>query len=323
MCLDDDSPASCGASCTPCPVPAHADAATCDGISCGVVCSAGYTLCGADTCADLASDGANCDTCGHDCLGGACDAGICQPDVLLSGQELVHFLAVDATNLYFTVDPGGHPAGGSVQTLSLAGGNPTTLVSGITGPDGVAVDASFVYWASSADGTLSKIAKGGGPTIPMVSNRPGAFGVAVHDSTLYLTQIYSATVSMLVLPNGIPLTIASQATANGATGIAADSNDVYWGSYSAVYSMFDGGGPVATIADMQNDAIAVAVDDSFVYWTILYGGQVMRAPLSGGPPTTLVPGTTTYAGGIAVDDKAIYWAATDGNEVSKLMRLAK
>ncbi|HXU60580.1 MAG TPA: hypothetical protein VN962_02700, partial [Polyangia bacterium] len=37
---------------------------------------------GATTCSNTATDGLNCGTCGHSCLGGDCAAGICQPMLL-------------------------------------------------------------------------------------------------------------------------------------------------------------------------------------------------------------------------------------------------
>src|SRR5262249_52955723 len=47
--------------------------------------------------AALATDAHHCGACGHDCLGGACAAGACQPVVLVPalGEKSVHDLVVD------------------------------------------------------------------------------------------------------------------------------------------------------------------------------------------------------------------------------------
>jgi hypothetical protein len=47
------------------------------------VCTCTLSTCGG-SCVDLQSDAANCGTCGHDCIGGTCSEGICQPFVLAS-----------------------------------------------------------------------------------------------------------------------------------------------------------------------------------------------------------------------------------------------
>ena len=66
------------------------------------------TSCGASGSAYTLYDPHNCGACGHDCLGGACDAGVCVPlpaGVLASGLIAPVSVAVDATNVYFaTVD---------------------------------------------------------------------------------------------------------------------------------------------------------------------------------------------------------------------------
>jgi hypothetical protein len=323
-CVSDFSVQTCGVSCTPCPVPPNSDGATCDGMACDPVCSAGFAPCGS-ACLDLQSDGANCGSCGHDCLGGACQAGVCQPAVLLSGHPLVHFLAVDATSLYFTVDPGGSPTGGSVQKMPLAGGPVTTLASGLLSPQGIAVDPSFVYWASEFGDTITRLPLGGGTPVTLLSGVTGALGVAVDGSAIYFSRISGGAVWKAPLSGGAPTLLASSTTTpnDGAVGIAVRATNLYFGTYSAVEEVSIAGGAVTTLVTGQNDAIAVAVDDTFLYWTNLYGGGLMRKPLAGGPATSLLPGLSTYGDGIAVDAKAIYFAIADASNVSTILRLAK
>jgi hypothetical protein len=318
--VSDDATQSCGASCTPCPVPPQSDGATCDGMACGFVCSAGFTQCGS-ACLDLQSDGANCGSCGHDCLGGACNAGVCQPVVLVSGPSLVHALAVDAQSLYFTSD--GFPSG-SVQKMSLSGGAVTTLVSGVATPQGIAVDATFVYWASEYGNTISRIPIGGGAPTTLLSGVTDAMGVAVDASAIYFSTIDTGSVWKAPLSGGSPVLLGTTtAAAGGVTGVAVDAGHLYFGTYSTVAQVPLAGGATTTLVTGANDAISVAVDDTFLYWTDLYGGGLMRQPLAGGPATTLVPGSSAYSEGIAVDAEAIYFGTTDTRDVSTILRLAK
>ncbi len=80
-CSDDTSPATCGASCTPCLVGAHAEP-RCDGTVCRKTCLPFYADCDhveANGCeANLLVDAANCGFCGRACDGLACVNGACK-----------------------------------------------------------------------------------------------------------------------------------------------------------------------------------------------------------------------------------------------------
>src|SRR5687768_7515719 len=53
-------------------------------------------------CGDVATDAQNCGRCGHSCLGGLCDKGVCQPIVLAADQPGPQEVLVDATRAYWT-----------------------------------------------------------------------------------------------------------------------------------------------------------------------------------------------------------------------------
>jgi hypothetical protein len=83
-CVRNDSPLTCGSSCTPCPAPAGGHA-TCDGTSCGFVCDEGLARCG-DQCIPAGQNCAVCDSgffrCGDRCVpvGTACRVQPCVGD---------------------------------------------------------------------------------------------------------------------------------------------------------------------------------------------------------------------------------------------------
>ena len=61
----------------------------------------------------------------------------------------------------------------------------------------------------------------------------------------------------------------------------------------------------AVLASNQAQPLAVAVDDSFVYWGNHSGGMLMKAPKAGGPPVAIATGSGFES--IVVDDQYVYW----------------
>jgi hypothetical protein len=74
-------------------------------------------------------------------------------------------IAVDARNAYWTESGIGPSASGTILSVPVGGGTPTTLAIQQPGPNGIAVDATSVYWANAgfgydqAGGTIVKIQK--------------------------------------------------------------------------------------------------------------------------------------------------------------------
>ena len=149
-------------------------------------------------------------------------------------------LALDDTSVY-----GGTPADGGMNILRIpkSGGDTTTIVS-TAGVNGIAVDATYLYWTTRLEfpnGTLSRIAKSGGASTVL-------------------------------------------ATLNRSPGpIALDDRCVYWGDNGAkpatgtIGRLPIAGGPAETLAGSQDNPMVIALDATSVYW-VTYSGKVMRAP---------------------------------------------
>lgn len=94
----------------------------------GYTCTAGSCQCESpkavcnQACIDVSSDPKNCGTCGHDCLGGSCTEGKCQPVAVISSLgSSFRLLGIDAQNLYYSV-PGGSSASYAYQIGKTPGG---------------------------------------------------------------------------------------------------------------------------------------------------------------------------------------------------------
>lgn len=78
------------------------------------------------------------------------------PTTLASSTGL-NRIAVDATTVYFTAPVGGSPNDGSVVSVPIEGGPTTTLADGQSAPEGIAVDATSVYWVDTTLGAAMKL----------------------------------------------------------------------------------------------------------------------------------------------------------------------
>ena len=55
-------------------------------------------------------------------------------------------------------------------SASVDAGNAVPIAMGQTGPLGIAVDATHVYWTTYGDGTVMKVPLAGGSALPLASN---------------------------------------------------------------------------------------------------------------------------------------------------------
>jgi hypothetical protein len=154
---------------------------------------------------------------------------------------------------------GGGVGEGTVSSLTLSG---TSKMPGsaLTGPEGVAVDQSNVYWAS--DGTTGVL-------------------------------IQSAPVA-----GDTPITVGSTTDDNQAGGLSVQAGNLYFAGYSsggggAIYEVPIGGGTPKTLQTFPvGEPKDVVTDAANVYWTDLLagGGSVFSMPLGGGTVTTMAAG---------------------------------
>ena len=154
----------------------------CTAQGCGLACTGLWGDCNnnsSDGCEhDVSNDSMNCGGCGIECYGGACIAGKCQYPVERVGAGSANYLAVDSGWVYWrgsssinktpttggsatflsTVTTGGAFATDgkevfwseylptwAVKSVSVSGGNPTTLTNSYF-PSRVVTDGVYLYW---------------------------------------------------------------------------------------------------------------------------------------------------------------------------------
>jgi hypothetical protein len=97
----------------------------------------------ASPCGDTSSIPTNCGLCGHDCLGGQCSGGVCQPFALIAADAGASptDLAVDDAYLYWT-----DMYNSAVTRTDKSTGISAVLSTSTFFPVPIAVDDANVYW---------------------------------------------------------------------------------------------------------------------------------------------------------------------------------
>jgi hypothetical protein len=111
------------------------------------------------------SDTHNCGVCGHDCLGGACNAGLCAAVVAHGGLNHPQAMSLLGTTVYVTENA----IAGNLYAFPKDGGSPAIQYNG-NYLGGVAATPNAVYFAvTSADQV--RIAGGGGTSVMFTGAR--------------------------------------------------------------------------------------------------------------------------------------------------------
>ncbi len=153
----------CGGDCTPASVRCDAvsaqrcdetgtwqDAPRCEP---GGACPAGSVEQCGDVCTSLESDPLHCGACGHDCLGGVCTGGRCQPVVLGSGYTNPSAVALSETHVYFRE---GAQGAGRILRIPKGGGAVEVVAQGVSNLVAVALGGGQLYFASGNAATLGQ-----------------------------------------------------------------------------------------------------------------------------------------------------------------------
>jgi len=247
-----------------------------------------------------------------------------------NGANPVAGLTLSGNKLYGTTSGGGTAflAGGTVFSLPITGGTPTTLVTfnstnGFVPSGGVTLSGSTLYGTTQAGGagnlgTVFSVSVTGGAPTPVVTfngtngKGPGT-GLTLSGSTLYGTTRSGGannqgTVFSVPITGGTVTTLATFNTTNGAfpaAGLTLSGNTLYGttstggaGTRGTVFSVPVTGGTLTTLASFNGTNGSTPFAGLTLLGTTLYGttsgggtnglGTVFSVPVSGGAPNTVV-----------------------------------
>lgn len=266
--------------------------------------------------ATLDHDTYNCGACGHDCLGGACTSGVCQPVVLATASSgTLTTIASDATFVFWATDDG------HVGRVGKDGSNPHNIIAASNGIVGLAIDATRVYYSSFAGGWVLAAAKDGsnpGQQIALGQSNVGPLavnGVAAFWSTWNSSD---SGIMRRVLDGGAPALVWGGRTTAPCpcpiSSVATDDIDVYWvQDYTStiLQGRGDGTGATMELAGECYNVELLALDDAGVYFTGSNGPSLAVMRVNKGDSrgsSCFAPSMTT----LAVDDAGTYGIAVAG-----------
>jgi len=280
----------------------------------GAVGGSGGSSC--DGTIDFQTDPQNCGTCGHDCLGGACEQGACLPFVLSTEGTEPASVEVDASHVYWA-------AGSSIFRVSKQGGASQRVADDLWNLSDIEVDGTTVFYVTDADMEATDVGavptEGGSPTL--LGKAEGPDGMAVDEGYIYWASRYLGVYRM---PKAGGAAEQLDSTTSLAVRIAIDTTSVYWflhdtgvhGDAIGLIKTPIGGGFGTALVEPTGYPIDVAADGQHVFlsWRPQYGGDpnvIAQVPVAGGSVVTLDT-PSDYPGLLALDADNVYYTVADG-----------
>jgi hypothetical protein len=262
---------------------------------------------GGGNCGDTTSDPHHCGRCDHDCQGGGCNLGTCQPVLVATDVGGPFSIALDDRYVYWN-----NGAANRIARAPKAGGVSETVFlapAGAQVAEGVFVVGGEIYFGiggldPDAGGVMRCPVAGCLPTGPDVV-RPGAV-VRIHLSADgVLTFATFAEIYRCDLPcPGTPELVA-EGEGPRVIGLASGPGEVFWSRVSAdLRGRPDGEAPTTLASNAFVDEIVPLGDE--VYFAQLAGG-VVAIQRDGGARRALLRGATIDSDHLVLRDGLVFF----------------
>jgi hypothetical protein len=262
--------------------------------------------------ADLESDPQNCGACFHDCLGGSCQGGACQPVVLVGGLTQPIGVAIAGGDLYFS-----HAS--QIERIELAAGasaEPYLTAGSRVGY--LTIRAGSLFWPDQAQIHVTELAtkQDTFTTSPLFT----PLGIAASEAFIAWTEFNAGHVRAISTTSPFPVTQIANGVPSPEDVAYGPGGELFWSVNGGTEIMRYSAGSKSTFADAQQKPAGLACDGTFLYWGTQTDGAIWRKALTGGAIEQLA--TSGEPTGIAVSDAVVAWADYYDGTVTVLVRPA-
>jgi hypothetical protein len=290
-------------------------------------CNSPYLTC-SNTCLDPRDDATNCGSCGHNCLGGACATGGCQPAVVVNSlAEYSSLFGVDGSYVYYSNCTGFYTCDITRVDKTAVNGTGSVIKSDLAPAFGV-IGNTFFLARSAQPSYLCTL--GGTCDASSATWLPsGYFSAFKSPSPKYHSSFdlsgSSATISWYTTSNTLVTAFSFAYQASGADGFAAYGDSVYWiqdnidslGNPAGRVLYGTSGFPnptVSQLASLAENMKLVEVNAQSVILINSSSNNLYRVPLPAGlgtgSPQQIAGPTGTRA--VTEDGNGIYWIDSAG-----------
>lgn len=262
-------------------------AADCNGTSpvCGasglcLSCGAGLNDCDGDPTtgceSDPVVDGSNCTACGAGCGGGGCNGSACGPAPVAELAGVTPFVfALDGGTIYYF-----DALAKALMAMPLAGGNPTTVVSGESNIEAIAVDATRVFYSDLTG--VASVLKAGGGAVAYTQDAHLSFTIASDGTTVFWADATASAILSAPVGGGAVKQLASIGMA---PVITLGATSVYAMDESGLQKIPKAGGAAKLLWASSSNCHVLWTDATFAYTA--EAGSLVAVPLGGGNPLPL------------------------------------
>lgn len=275
-------------------------------------CPPGFASCDGDPAngceTDLATSASHCGGCGRSCGAETCAGGTCGSMLVIDNIAMPSAIAVAGDDVYVTSEVAA--PNGSLFTCKTGGcAMPVPLVGGMSKPNAVAVDGTWIYFSSS-DKFLRRCQRPacaapttfGNDSFSAIKVQPTAL-YAVSEFNAYAARILEGDGGVLTLSISNPLAIAVDTSAVFMTVDTGTQGGILTCPLSGCVPL--GRGP--QIALTTRDLRGIAVDEKDIYWTETDKGRVMKMSKDFLGPQVIVSETARKPIDVALDGAFVYW----------------
>ena len=274
----------------------------------------------AGPCVDTSKNPRHCGACFHDCLGGQCVDGTCQPFQIAIDESGPLAIAIDETHVYWT-----NRSTGTLWRVPKSGGSKERLFEapGEGLGDEIAVHDGRLYFAYTVgDAGVVRCPVTGcsdaGPE-PVLENGNPASAVTIEDGVLLFVETASGRIGRCPLPcNGSFDIVASGETLP--LRAAQAGNVVAWTVITNEIRIKVGDDAPFGIPTGNNFAVGIAISDGLVYAEEINKGPLV-IPTDGGPAVRLMSSNFGYSEELTLDDASVYF--TDKISQGRVLRCGR